>query len=104
MLAVDAIQKELRATDLLARLGGDEFGLLLPETDIENAVKIVERIRLGIGALEPRFAGKQYGFTVSIGVSAWQPDESAIAPALARADRALYEAKENGRDRVVAIA
>jgi diguanylate cyclase (GGDEF)-like protein len=82
-------REQLRGGDLLARLGGEEFGLLLPNCDTGRAFEVIERLR-----------GLVYGDrTCSVGFAAWQPGESADA-VTARADAALYEAKELGRDQV----
>jgi len=79
---------QLRATDLLARVGGEEFALALPNCAAEDAEQIIERIR----AATPR------GQTFSCGLAVWDGTESHRA-LLARADRALYEAKRAGRKR-----
>lgn len=84
-----AWRDQLRSGDLLARLGGEEFGLLLLACDADRATEVIERLRGLIG----------HGRTCSAGFSAWRPGE-AIDAVMARADAALYEAKESGRDRV----
>jgi diguanylate cyclase (GGDEF)-like protein len=78
----------LRTGDLLARLGGEEFGLLLLDCDIESATDIIERLRTSI-------YGDQ---TCSVGFAQRAPHEQ-IELVMARADSALYEAKNSGRDR-----
>jgi diguanylate cyclase (GGDEF)-like protein len=80
----------LRKTDLLARYGGEEFAVLLPDCGLENAMEIAERLRTA-----------QTEGTCSIGLAAWDGREDA-AGLVARADRALYAAKEAGRDRCLA--
>jgi diguanylate cyclase (GGDEF)-like protein len=80
----------LRASDVLARIGGDEFAILLPGCALEMAASIADRLRAAV----PASAG------CSVGVAMWQPGETSTE-LVARADRALYEAKERGRDRVV---
>jgi diguanylate cyclase (GGDEF)-like protein len=82
----------LRASDVLARIGGDEFGVLLPGCALDMAASIADRLRAAV----PASAG------CSLGVAVWDGRESA-AELVARADRALYEAKEQGRDRVVVV-
>ena len=82
-----AWQGRLRKTDLLARYGGEEFAVLLPDCGLDSAMEIVERLR----AAPPEC-------TCSIGVAAWDRREAATE-LVARADRALYAAKEGGRDR-----
>lgn len=92
----------LRRDDLFARYGGEEFVAVLPGKTIEQAVEIAERIRRGIADEAFHFAGSEIRITVSIGVSAVDPDDRTLEPAISRADAALYAAKQAGRDRVVA--
>ncbi|HEX8101151.1 MAG TPA: diguanylate cyclase [Solirubrobacteraceae bacterium] len=88
----------LRGTDVAARVGGEEFMILLPDTSRDGALVICERIRAAIGALELPLIGRQV--TASLGV-AILPDDASDATALVRAaDRMLYAAKANGRNRV----
>jgi diguanylate cyclase (GGDEF)-like protein len=81
----------LRSTDILARHGGEEFVVAMPNTDIASAREILERLRLAVPS----------GKTTSAGVCLWDGEESAEG-LLARADAALYRAKDAGRDRIVA--
>jgi diguanylate cyclase (GGDEF)-like protein/PAS domain S-box-containing protein len=90
-LAVAAWQQSLRAGDILARSGGDEFSVLLPNCRVEGAVVLAERLR----------TSTPLGRSCSVGVAAWDGKESA-QELVARADRALYEAKASGRNRVIA--
>lgn len=83
-------RKMLRPTDILARIGGDEFVVVLPETELEECIAVLERLRQRL----------PYGQTCSAGVTAVQPGDTAET-LLARADQALYEAKNSGRDRMV---
>jgi len=95
-------QQLLHKTDLAGRYGGEEFVLLLPETDLAEAMSLAHRLNRHIArtafALE---RGSSLSVTVSAGVAALFPDESSEA-LIQRADRALYRAKEMGRDRVEA--
>ena len=86
----------LRRPDLLARFGGEEFVLLLPETAQEEAVRVAERI---LAKLAEPLKGLP-AITVSIGVTSSRPDDATIDALLARADRALYQAKAEGRNRI----
>ena len=87
-----------RLSDVVARLGGDEFVALLPETPADGAVRMVERLRaeLAIGA-----AAGLPSCTVSAGVAEFGLDHDDLHPMLRAADEALYEAKREGRNRVV---
>lgn len=95
-----AVQRVLREPDILGRLGGEEFGVVLPATDLAGALQAAERVRLAVRSEVLPSCDLAYGLTVSIGVVLLDRDED-ITAALARADRALYAAKEEGRDRVV---
>ena len=89
----------LREHDTIGRMGGEEFALAMPGTDLEGALQAAERLRqatMDIGLLT---CSNSYQMTVSIGVVAIEANEE-LPAALARADRALYEAKRNGRNRV----
>lgn len=90
------------ATDVAARLGGEEFALILPETGEDTAALVAERIRTTVESftLEPT-ADLPHPVTVSVGVAAMNPAEGQQAGMLVdAADRALYRAKETGRNRV----
>ena len=95
-----AIRKALRSTDLLGRYGGEELVLLLPNTTVEQAAPVLERLRQEVAAMEiAELQGRQV--TASIGAAALGQGDGTIADVLARADAALYQAKESGRNRVV---
>ncbi|RFB04079.1 sensor domain-containing diguanylate cyclase [Parvularcula marina] len=94
------VSKEIREEDYLGRLGGEEFGLILPETTPSQAVSLTNRLRQKIKGLTFLGEGGSFSITVSFGVAAIDPGERSVHPALERADRALYVAKRNGRDRV----
>lgn len=85
-------------TDVAARLGGEEFALLLPDTRLEDAQRVCERLRATLAAQRFRADGQSYQVSVSIGlVESRGQDADAI---LAAADRQLYQAKSEGRNRV----
>ncbi len=88
--------------DVFARVGGEEFSALLPGSTIDGATKMAERLRLIFSTEDFTYAwkGAPIRFTVSIGVAAVRLDEPSLAPAMKRADEALYRAKHGGRDRV----
>ena len=95
----------IRGIDLACRHGGEEFIIVLPDTDAETAESIAERLRCGIAEtpFEIDDNGNSIGVTASIGIATLATDES-TADLLKRADTALYEAKAQGRNRVVAMA
>lgn len=95
------LKEESRTVDLVARLGGEEFVVLLPGANLLEASQCAERIRCAVQALN--FAasiGVHIQVTTSIGVAEIDSTQESIETALARADRALYEAKKSGRNRV----
>ena len=98
-----AISEELRGCDLGVRYGGEEFLVVLPDTVLDDAARVAERIRRRIGSLEIDVGEASIEVTVSIGVACQREDEPAEA-LIARADAALYRAKAEGRDRCVADA
>lgn len=106
-LVAGAIAKSVcRSGDLVCRYGGEEFVLMLPETDLEGAVIVGERVREMIEALSiPHEDSLASGFvTVSVGVSASRPIPGFDPESMLKtADKALYEAKAGGRNRVVAL-
>lgn len=96
------IQSELRRPpDELCRIGGEELALILPGTALEEAVIVAERIRLRIQAVRIASAGLEFGVTASFGVSCSTPKAPvARGNLVADADKALYQAKTTGRNRV----
>lgn len=99
------LQKNLRGIDLICRYGGEEFIIVMPNTELAAARKVAERIR---GEIADRpFAlggGRMLEVTASMGLSAKNPYEDSAEALLKRADVALYKAKAQGRNRVVAPA
>jgi diguanylate cyclase (GGDEF)-like protein len=93
---------QLRPTDLFARLGGEEFACLLPDTTIANAIAIGERIRRAFAAAVHDAGGTAFGATVSIGLASMAAERCDLSSLLVSADRALYRAKAEGRDRMIA--
>jgi diguanylate cyclase (GGDEF)-like protein len=84
--------------DFVARYGGEEFLIMMPETEIDAAVDVAERIRTKLAA-EPLPAGR---ITLSMGVAAFPAHGDGAEALISAADRALYDAKRAGRDRVAA--
>jgi diguanylate cyclase (GGDEF)-like protein len=94
-----ALQEGTRGIDLASRIGGEEFAILLVETDQEAAMEVAERLRLAIRDTNIPLAGR---ITASFGVAECPSSAQTATALLAAADRALYEAKRAGRDKVVA--
>ena len=93
-------QRLLREADLFARIGGEEFAVLLPDTNLDGAVCLAERLRGTIADNKFSLNGAEFGCTVSIGVSMLRTTDACAEDILLRADSALYKAKRNGRNRV----
>ena len=105
--AVEKMQDSVRGIDVLCRWGGEEFAVLLPNAPVEATLLVAERIRENIRKiLLPEQAGGQVGLelTASIGTATYRDLDDGIAVMLQRADRALYAAKEAGRNRVLVTA
>jgi diguanylate cyclase (GGDEF)-like protein len=97
-----ALRGELRDSDAVARYGGEEFAVILPETSLENAGVVAERLRRSIEGLIIPHEGREIRVTMSFGVSALHSaDPQAPVHLIDGADRALYQAKDAGRNRVV---
>ena len=94
------IQAELRSTDVPARYGGDEFIVLLPETPAKGALDVGERIRNAIASAPLPLEGRMVACSVSIGIACFPEDGRTLDALAGRADRALYHAKKDGRNRV----
>lgn len=97
----NAIRSPLRPNDLVARFGGEEFSVLLPETSIENAEIIANRLRENVSKTDPGVVdGKQLpAVTISLGISDGRAGYD-LETMIASADVAMYHAKQNGRNRV----
>jgi len=105
-LVAKTLKDNVKGQDLPARYGGEEFAVILPQTALKNAVTLANKIRhaFAVRKLVKKESGETIGsLTVSIGVSRYEPGES-LSNFLARADRSLYAAKRDGRNRVVAEA
>lgn len=90
----------LRRTDLFGRLGGEEFGILLPGTDSAKAWQFAEDFRRHVADTPAPSSKGEIPFTICIGVAEFGPNDAAPDSILARADVALYRAKDAGRNRV----
>ena len=90
------LQRERRSADVVARIGGEEFALILPETDVDGAFNVAEKIRTVISSSSEL----KRTLTVSIGISILQALEIETEAIVQQADEALYEAKRKGRNQV----
>ncbi|WP_097462041.1 GGDEF domain-containing protein [Mangrovitalea sediminis] len=95
-----ALRDRLRTADFVARFGGEEFVILLPETDVDTAFKVIEALREHIGALPFHFRKQHVSITLSAGLVGFAGDAGADQ-LFEMADKALYSAKQQGRNRVV---
>jgi diguanylate cyclase (GGDEF)-like protein len=93
--------KQIRKIDVFARLGGDEFMLLLPEMTLAQAVETVERFRAAVTAAPLTLDHRSIRITISSGVAELAGERDTLEQLLERADHALYQAKQNGRNCVV---
>jgi diguanylate cyclase (GGDEF)-like protein/PAS domain S-box-containing protein len=99
MVAARVLAEQARPYDLPARFGGEEFMVLLPESSLEDAMTIAQRIRTAISKVAVPEVTRQV--TMSLGISAWEHGDT-LGALVGRADAALYQAKKGGRNRVVA--
>ena len=102
--AVAACQKHLRSVDVFGRLGGEEFGILMPDCVPERAIDLAEEMRQSIAGMAGNEGEPEFSIHASFGVTAARWSGYDLLQLLAQADSALYQAKREGRNRVVAIA
>jgi diguanylate cyclase (GGDEF)-like protein len=100
----ETLRGDIRATDVAARYGGDEFVLLLPETDLDGAMLVADKVRIDIGRLALPHDGQVIRTSASIGLVTFPDDGRTSTELMRRADLAMYEAKRRGRDQVVRFA
>jgi diguanylate cyclase (GGDEF)-like protein len=97
------LREHLRKEDIPCRYGGEEFCILFSELSLEETVRRAEELRSGVSRLGVQHGGQHLGaVTVSIGVAAYPTHGSTLSDLVAAADSALYQAKADGRDRVIA--
>ena len=94
------LRQRLRKVDRLGRYGGEEFVAVLPGCSSKDATQLLESIREAFNALQFSYGGQQFHCSFSAGISACEDDEWAEEELLERADRALYQAKQSGRNRL----
>ena len=101
IILAETLQEYTRKSDVVCRLGGEEFVVLLPDTPLNGALKLAETLRQQVEALKVKLDDdKVLRFTISIGVTQVNQSEKDLEISIARADGALYEAKEGGRNKV----
>jgi diguanylate cyclase (GGDEF)-like protein len=99
VLVAHIFKSQIRNTDTFARLGGDEFGLLLPETDGNDAYLMIERVRQLLNAQAIETGKDAITISISAGVTAFNLHaQETFDSLMARADQALYHSKESGRN------
>lgn len=98
-LLASTIHASVRADDQIGRLGGEEFGVLLPGASLVDATEVAERIRRNVAAMDFRPNGVEHPLSVSVGGVAYR-DQVNFADLFRLADKRLYEAKSEGRNRV----
>ncbi len=103
------LKNTVREMDIVARYGGEEFTLVFPETDVDKAWDVMERIRKGVEELKFEYKGEEVKITISGGLATFYPNEyqnkadneyNNIEELIKRADSELYTAKESGRNRI----
>lgn len=94
------LRQQVRETDVVGRFGGEEFVILLPKTAPEEALRIADRVRRGVGVVQVLAENTAVSVTISVGVAVLGVHGRDLFELLAAADLALYRAKKTGRDRV----
>jgi diguanylate cyclase (GGDEF)-like protein len=97
-------QSLLRETELFARIGGEEFAILMPNTSLNGALHLAERLRRVTANSKLSFNNEEIDLHISIGVTKLKQGDESVEDCLRRADLALYRAKQNGRNRVESAA
>lgn len=95
------MSESVRKVDFVGRLGGEEFAILLPNTPELEAELLAERIRHAVESSPADYQGQALPITISIGISSYRPNDQDLDQVIQRADKALYEAKNQGRNRCV---
>jgi diguanylate cyclase (GGDEF)-like protein len=99
-IVAEKLNDSLRAVDQFGRFGGEEFVAILPQTNLTEAIKVAERLRIAVNQLVPDIKDFSTSLSISIGVSAFEEKDQVLMDIFIRADKALYEAKAMGRNLV----
>ncbi|MCM3570449.1 GGDEF domain-containing protein [Neobacillus mesonae] len=98
----EVIKNNVRNSDAYVRFGGEEFALILPNTDLNEAVQIAERLRESVEQSDFVYNRRPIHITISMGMTLYRGEK--LEEFIEKADQALYRAKENGRNRVISFA
>ncbi len=96
------LKKRLRKTDFVGRYGGEEFAIILPDTDIETSIKVLDDVRQNFSQITQQNNDDQFYCTLSAGVTQLSSKDN-MDSLLNTADEALYQAKNTGRNKVCSI-
>ena len=96
----NTLKAMMRSVDIIGRIGGEEFAVIMPHADLEIAAELAQRLRQGIEKVEIIIEDKRLNITACFGVTSLNAKTESLDKALKRADKALYLAKENGRNRI----
>lgn len=96
----NTLKSMIRNVDIIGRIGGEEFALIVPHANLKMAIELAQRLRLGIEKVEIVIDDKPIKITACFGVTSINVKNDSLDEALKRADKALYMAKDNGRNRV----
>ncbi|MBN2619089.1 MAG: sensor domain-containing diguanylate cyclase [Spirochaetales bacterium] len=97
----NVIKNAIRSHDVASRFGGEEFVVMLRETDLEDALHVAERIRMGVENMVIKHKDSEVKITISIGVAEFDNDiDKTPVDVISRADNSLYKSKKNGKNRI----
>lgn len=96
----ELLRENSRSLDYIARVGGEEFAILMPGTNVDSAFHLADRLRVNISKHKIIYENKVIQITVSMGLSHLTQEDKSLDAVVKRSDKALYEAKENGRNQV----
>ncbi|PKH04381.1 hypothetical protein CXF72_01155 [Psychromonas sp. MB-3u-54] len=99
----NTLKAMMRNVDIMGRIGGDEFAVIMPHTDLKMAIELAQRLRLGIEKIDIIIDDQPLNITACFGVTRLDVKNESLDEALKRDDKALYLAKENGRNRVAQL-
>ncbi|MFD2190717.1 diguanylate cyclase domain-containing protein [Pistricoccus aurantiacus] len=97
----ETITPVVRKSDYIARHGGDEFAILMPSCSLAQGEVVANKLLKAVRDIRLTHRGKEYGVTMSLGVTSFQPEDRNIETIMRRADQAAYRAKAKGRDRLI---